>query len=167
MTMTPHPTLPGIFVTDVARTQEENMNTTIRVTAGAAWMVAAVAMGVATAYPSYADNTYPPPRYDIGGETEIEVLNNATAMGLDAPLVRVPFGEAKAACDRINLERYGEPYPSSVTADGSTLLGCTIINVDRSDPVIVYTYDWNDSAVRLLRHEYAHLLGWSADHRRN
>ena len=33
------------------------------------WVALAVAMGVATAYPCYADNTYPP-RYDIGGEHE-------------------------------------------------------------------------------------------------
>jgi hypothetical protein len=131
----------------------------------------AIAIGAAIALPlpALADDGYPPSKYDIGGDTVAEVVQNLRDIyGSDAPpLISVPYGQAKAECDHISLERYGTPYPEG--NDGSFVVGCLIRNMDLSRPIIVYS-DGDpadpDLAVRLLRHEIAHQLGWPGDHPR-
>jgi hypothetical protein len=130
----------------------------------------AIGAAIALSLPALADDGYPPSKYDIGGNTEIEVIQNyREAFGPDAaPLISVPYGSAKAECDRINLERWGVRYPEG--NDGSFLVGCLIRYSDLSQPIIVYSDgDPNDPdlAVRLLRHEIGHLLGWPGTHERN
>jgi hypothetical protein len=128
----------------------------------------AVASGGAIAFPAYADMSLPPAQYDIGGETEDEVIEIAYAMDLRFPMIRVPYGGAKAECDRISYQRYGTPYPASVTPNGETLLGCMIQNVGLiKDPILVYTHSYRGTTAQLLRHEIAHWLGWAPDHGRD
>lgn len=130
----------------------------------------AIGAVVALSLPALADDGYPPAKYDIGGATEAEVLRNISDIfGPDAPpLISVPYRQAKAECDRINLMRYGHPYPEG--NDGTLLVGCLIRDWDFDNPVIVYSHgDPTDPDLpqRLLRHEIGHLLGWSPDHRRD
>ena len=91
-------------------------------------MARAIAIGAAIAppLPALADDGYPPSKYDIGGDTVAEVVQNLRDIyGTDAPpLISVPYGRAKAECDHISLERYGTPYPEG--NDGSFLVGCLI-----------------------------------------
>jgi hypothetical protein len=134
-----------------------NMNRAILPGVG---LALAIALGSAI-----ADTSLPPPPFDVGGETEDEVVE--TAVRLDVWLRRVPFSEALAVCNRIMLARYNLPYPASETADGSTLLGCLIRDSDLGRPVIVYSYDWTIPPAHLLRHELGHLLGWPGTHERN
>lgn len=141
---------------------------------GMGWVArwAAVAgTAVALTFPALADMTLPPPQYDIGGVTEADTLMNYIDwFGPNGPpLIRVAYGGAKMECDRISYERYGQPYPASETADGSTLLGCLIRDLGNGNPVIVYSYDRTrtDLANQILRHEIGHLMGWPGDHRRD
>ena len=114
----------------------------------------AIGAAIALSLPALADDGYPPSKYDIGGSTEAEVIQNINDIfGTDAPpLIRVPYGQAKAECDHINLERYGTPYPEG--NDGSFLVGCLIRDWDFTRPIIVYSDgDPTDPglAVRLLQ----------------
>lgn len=133
-------------------------------------VAALLAGSLAIATPAFADDGYPPAKYDIGGQTEEETrLNYYEAFGSDAaPLIAVPYGQAKAECDKISLERWGIPYTAG--NDGELLVGCLLRNEDLTNPVIVYSRDsiFGDAemANRILRHEIGHLLGWPGDHPR-
>jgi len=119
--------------------------------------------------PAAADSDLPPPQYDIGGVTEADALvAYSDRFGNDsAPLISVPYGTAKAECDRIHSERYATPYPEG-NDFWNVLVGCLIRDADMGRPIIVYSYDPTrpDLAVRLIRHEAGHLLGWPAEHPR-
>jgi hypothetical protein len=144
------------------------MNTTSR---RGAWLAGAIAAGVAIAQPlpALADYSLPPPQYDIGGETEEEVIAIAHALDINMPMIRVPFGEAATECDRVWRQRFGYPFPMAVAvAPGHSLLACLIRDPGNGNPIIVYSYDWHKAdAAQLLRHEIGHWLGWNDDHRRD
>lgn len=128
----------------------------------------AAALGV-TVVPAAADTGLPPPQYDIGGETEADALvNYSFIFGNDGPpVIRVPYGRAKAECDRINIERYHKLYPEG-NDFRDVLVGCLIRDADRGRPIIVYSYDLNqpEFAGRIFRHEVGHLWGWPGTHPR-
>ena len=128
----------------------------------------AAALGV-TIVPAAANTDLPPAKYDIGGATEAQVLANYDAeFGTDVvPLIRAPYGRAKALCDSINMARYGVPYPAG--DENNTLVGCMIRDEDGSDAMIVYSVDPDrpSFAGQIIRHEIGHLLGWPGDHRRD
>ena len=65
------------------------------------------------ASPAFADMSLPPAKFDIGGETVDEVMENyRDVFGLDvAPITVVPLGQALAQCDRLWMERWGLQYP--------------------------------------------------------
>ena len=142
---------------------------------GTGLALAVAYVGVAAAIlstPALADMSEPPARYDIGGVTEEQTLDNfREVFGWDGYpwLIRVPLGQVQAECDAISQHRFGRPYPASETAGGKRLLGCMISYPDRSDPIIVYSVDPNRPwlAGQILRHEIAHLFGWPGDHRRD
>lgn len=116
------------------------------------------------ASPAFADDSLPPAKYDLGGETEAEVLLNYwQAFGELPPIERVPINETRAACDRLSMKVNYEPYPAALIEPGRRLIGCEI------DGSIVYSFDpYNpEHATRMLRHELGHLLGWPGDHRRD
>ena len=128
----------------------------------------AAAMGV-TVVSAAADTSLPPVRYDIGGGTEAEALANYSFIfgNYSPPVIRVRYGDAYATCNRINMERFSTPYPEG--NDGwNVLVGCMIRNIDKSDPVIVYSYDPDrpEFAAQIFRHEVGHLWGWTGDHPR-
>lgn len=114
----------------------------------------------------YADMSLPPARFDIGGDTEAETLARFDEI-FNAVLIRVPVDEVLPTCSDIQMERTGQPYPAE---EGRRLLGCLIRdNWGAENPVIIYPTDpgrpWLTN--QILRHEIAHLLGWSNDHRRD
>jgi hypothetical protein len=119
--------------------------------------------------PALADMSYPPAKYDIGGVTAAEVIQNYNDVFVGyAPITIVPLGQALAACDGIWQERWGLQYPRAEIGPGETLAGCMVRYADWSEPRIVVSNDPNDPelVVRLMRHELAHLLGWPGDHPR-
>jgi hypothetical protein len=123
------------------------------------------------ATPALADMSYPPAKYDIGGTTTAEVMQNYhDIFGAEAaPIIIVPVGwRALTECDRLWQERYGAEYPRAEIAAGQVLMGCMVRNPDWSNAVIVVSDDWlnPELAVRLMRHEIAHLLGWEGTHPR-
>jgi hypothetical protein len=122
------------------------------------------------ATPAIADMGYPPEKYDVGGITAAEALQNyRDVFGSDAaPITIVPIGQALAVCDGIWMERWGMEYPRAEIAGGQVLMGCMVRNADWSNPRIVVSNDMLDPelAVRLIRHEVGHLLGWPGTHPR-
>lgn len=130
----------------------------------------AAAMGVTVfVTPAHGDDSYPPAKYDIGGATETETLENFRTVFPEIPLYRVHIDEAYSLCDGIWFQRYAERYPASEVPFGSKMLGCLIRDSDKSNPVIVYPYDpdrpWLSN--QILRHEIGHLMGWPGTHERN
>jgi len=117
------------------------------------------------ASPAFADNSFPPARYDIGGDTIEEAVANFRAIyGSAASIQAVPFGSAQATCDPISRRVWGVNWPSDATAtNGKILYGCSVQGA--SFPEIVYSYT-NDPefALRIFRHEAGHILGWPGHH---
>jgi hypothetical protein len=118
-----------------------------------------------------ADYGLPPVRFDIGGQTEAQVIRRMhLVFGPDMPeLIGLPEKEVMGQCDAIQLHRYGQHYPAAETAGGGILVGCLIRDLDHGRPVIVYSVDPKDPfyAAQILRHEVGHHLGWSHTHRRD
>ena len=110
-------------------------------------------------------------KYDIGGDTVPEVIKNYSEVYgalMQPPIHQVPYGQAKAECDKISLDRYGTPYPEG--NDGTLIGGMPDPQLgfqqsDHRHPASM-TRKTRDLAVRLLRHEIGHQLGWAPEHPR-
>ena len=124
------------------------------------WAVAVV--GVATAaLPARADSDLPPFPFDLGGETEAEVLATFHEVFSGPVLVKVPVEQVMDKCSALQMQRYGTPFPA--IEPGGQLLGCLIRG---NRPVIVYPDDpaRPELTHQILRHEIGHLLGWPDSH---
>ena len=71
--------------------------------------------GCAPLSPALANDGFPPAKYDIGGDTEAQVIQNLNDMfGSDEPpLIGVPYGQALARVRPHQMERYGTLYPAA------------------------------------------------------
>lgn len=125
-----------------------------------------------TASPAFANADLPPVKYDPGakGQTEAQIVK---AYRNKIELHRVAIGTAGQMCDRLSMKRYGVHYADD---ENGTSLGCQLEDENGSHKVVVYSYDtperakmkgrkfFDDLALRMIRHEVGHALGWSGDH---
>lgn len=123
-----------------------------------------------TAFPAFANDDYPPAKYDIGTramtDAAIQKAGNERA-GAHLKYHRIEIGHAAALCNKLWDGRDGTSFATS----DEGLMGCQI------DNDIVYSYDTHarakakhrqyhaDLANRELRHELGHRLGWTTTHR--
>lgn len=122
--------------------------------------------------PAFANADLPPLKYDPGakGQTEAQIVK---AYRGKIEFHRVPIGTAAQMCDKVSMQRDGTHYADD---ENGTPLGCQFDATPTRRPVVVYSYDtperakmkgrkfFDDLALRMIRHEVGHYLGW-ADHR--
>lgn len=138
---------------------------------GLRWGAVAGLVFLAGTSPALADSGLPPAKYDLApNATTVEEVEQMEISYFGELVLtwQVPIGEAGAKCNELFLQRYSQPYPASETADGSTLYGCLMRDIDMGHPQIVISVDpfRPGLAAQLLRHELGHLAGWPNDHPR-